>query len=559
MWKIYKHTSPSGKVYIGQTVQNNPNIRWQNGNGYKSHNSIFYLAIKKYGWENFKHEIIEDNIPSQEEANNREVYWISYYDSYRNGYNSTPGGFFVGDSETTSKPVCQIDSKTGVLIRTFKSESEAERKTGIKGRNIAACCLKQGQNTAGGYCWCFKEDLNSFEIPKNKSLLKAKKIYCLEYDKVFESIKFAAQFAGIHTSGIEAVCSKRNQITAGGLHWCYIEDKDDLLKYINEFNNKPRNLVGNRMVVQIDRESLNAIDSYESINDASRQTGISGQQIGKCASGKYLSAGGFYWCYKENYDENWKPLLKEKTNSKKIICIETNEIFENLEKASLKTKANKTSISQVCNKKLLTAGGYHFCWLSEFISNNYVIPEPKSKRKIVCIETQEVFDSISDAATKFNTFVSNIVSCCKQKQRTTKGFHFSYLDEYDISAPLPRKRQASMKKVVCVETKETFNSIKEAQEKYGTHLEISKACRNKSRTAGGYHWVYQSEYTDTYQPPLKFSSRFRGVICIETKIQYESIKIASNKTHIRPQYIGRACRDNTKTAGGFHWKYVAEK
>ena len=52
---IYKHTSPSGKVYIGQTCQK-PEHRWDNGKGYKS--GYFASAIKKYGWDNFKHEIL---------------------------------------------------------------------------------------------------------------------------------------------------------------------------------------------------------------------------------------------------------------------------------------------------------------------------------------------------------------------------------------------------------------------------------------------------------------------------------------------------------------------
>ena len=42
-------------------------------------NAFFYNEIKKYGWENFDHQIIEDNIYSIEKANEREIYWINYY------------------------------------------------------------------------------------------------------------------------------------------------------------------------------------------------------------------------------------------------------------------------------------------------------------------------------------------------------------------------------------------------------------------------------------------------------------------------------------------------
>jgi len=93
---IYCHTNLiNNKKYIGLTKQE-PNTRWQNGNGYK-YCRLFYNAIKKYGWSNFKHEIIEDGIETLEQANERETYWISYYhtwagDTECHGYNLTEGG-----------------------------------------------------------------------------------------------------------------------------------------------------------------------------------------------------------------------------------------------------------------------------------------------------------------------------------------------------------------------------------------------------------------------------------------------------------------------------------
>lgn len=55
---IYMHTSPSGKHYIGQTKQKINNRFRSDGSGYKQCR-VFYNAIKKYGWNNFKHEILE--------------------------------------------------------------------------------------------------------------------------------------------------------------------------------------------------------------------------------------------------------------------------------------------------------------------------------------------------------------------------------------------------------------------------------------------------------------------------------------------------------------------
>lgn len=55
------------------------------------------LAIKKYGIENFDFSIIEECSPDF--LDERERYWISYYDSYNNGYNRTPGGSVLRNNE----------------------------------------------------------------------------------------------------------------------------------------------------------------------------------------------------------------------------------------------------------------------------------------------------------------------------------------------------------------------------------------------------------------------------------------------------------------------------
>lgn len=91
---IYKITNQiNGLIYIGQT--NNPNRRWREhqllGASNQRKHSLLYNAIHKYGVHNFIFEVIEGPI---ENYNEREKYWISYYDSQNKekGYNLTPGG-----------------------------------------------------------------------------------------------------------------------------------------------------------------------------------------------------------------------------------------------------------------------------------------------------------------------------------------------------------------------------------------------------------------------------------------------------------------------------------
>ena len=79
------------KVYIGQSI--NPHRRFVqhlcNGNRLLDDYPI-HLAINKYGKENFYYEIVEKSVENYDE---REAYWINYYNSIcPNGYNILPGG-----------------------------------------------------------------------------------------------------------------------------------------------------------------------------------------------------------------------------------------------------------------------------------------------------------------------------------------------------------------------------------------------------------------------------------------------------------------------------------
>lgn len=93
MFIIYKHTSPSGKSYIGQTKYSIEErlkghlVDCKNGS--ERH---FHQAIRKYGIENFTSEILEENIETQNEADLKETYYIQKFDSFRNGYNMTEEG-----------------------------------------------------------------------------------------------------------------------------------------------------------------------------------------------------------------------------------------------------------------------------------------------------------------------------------------------------------------------------------------------------------------------------------------------------------------------------------
>lgn len=91
-YKVYCHTNKiNGKRYVGIT-RTSTHHRWDNGNGYKQ-NRHFWGAIKKYGWDNFEHELLADGLDhdsacEMEKKLIRE--WNLMNDKY--GYNLTSGG-----------------------------------------------------------------------------------------------------------------------------------------------------------------------------------------------------------------------------------------------------------------------------------------------------------------------------------------------------------------------------------------------------------------------------------------------------------------------------------
>ena len=196
---VYKHTSPSGKVYVGITKLK-PKYRWNNGKGYTRTDEqiLFKRAIIKYGWDNFTHTIILDNV-SELEAKYTERYLIRWYKIHNLSYNITDGGDGAlgaghthtgwhhsteskrkmsesrkgilsginnpmfgrhetnpafgkfGKNHPASKIVKQY-TKEGIFIRYWDCISDVERELNIKVTHITACCNGR-QKTAGGYIW----------------------------------------------------------------------------------------------------------------------------------------------------------------------------------------------------------------------------------------------------------------------------------------------------------------------------------------------------------------------------------------------------------------------
>lgn len=92
---IYKITNKiNGNAYIGLSI--NIEKRWKahiersSDMSNKEYDKVLYKAFRKYGIDNFEFEILEEC--KLEELKEKEIYWINYYNTFKHGYNATPGG-----------------------------------------------------------------------------------------------------------------------------------------------------------------------------------------------------------------------------------------------------------------------------------------------------------------------------------------------------------------------------------------------------------------------------------------------------------------------------------
>ena len=203
---IYLHRNKiNNKCYVGQTCQK-PSQRWgSHGQNYKEQ-SYFYKAIQKYGWDNFEHIILEENIPAHL-VDERECFWGGYYHAL------APEGYSLQFGKNNYK------KQSNQLIQTKKEASLNKWQD-----------LTYRQKVVDGRKQMWKEA--SFEN-KEKMLAnldrnglggkaRSKKVECIETKIIYNSTREAERLSGINHCNISQVCTGKRK-TAGKFHWRYIE------------------------------------------------------------------------------------------------------------------------------------------------------------------------------------------------------------------------------------------------------------------------------------------------------------------------------------------------
>ena len=340
-YTVYMHVNKiTQQKYIGITYQR-PQVRWgKQGNGYK--NQFFYCAIELYGWDNFEHIILHENL-SQIDACLLERKYISEFDTYANGYNCS----FGGESSINKKIICVNSNEI------FDDLKEASKYFGIPETTLKANCnsnkISYRCDHSGRYYYFEYYDENEVYLLEKSILKKSKRpIICIETMELFCTPTEVEHVMGIFATNVTKVLNHKYSQTHG-FHFMfydeYIDKKYPIIK--SKKRNKP--LI-----------CLNDGKIFDSQLDACRYYNIFTSAIFRCCNdintSVQIPCSKVPYCFAFLDDFVKDPYLYyntiRNTNNltKPVKCIETGMVFISISEASKFYSIIGSGIYRSCTK-----------------------------------------------------------------------------------------------------------------------------------------------------------------------------------------------------------------
>lgn len=300
---VYKHTNKiNGKVYIGIT-RTNVELRWRSdGSGYRKCPK-FYNAIKKYGWDNFSHEILFTGL-SKEEACTLEIALISKYTREGISYNISGGGEGCGIvSEETKEKLRQYRGEKASMFGKHPSkETIAKRLKTMRERghydnrdtsHLAIYRLRKGKDSPMYGRKPSEKTLESLRTPVVQFTLDGK------YITEFASLKDASEAVGVTPAAI-ANSIKGKTIKAGGYLWEYKSNLENIDYSSPSFTLVKRNSKVKKKILRISGEESVL---YSSISEAAKVNNINRDRLCSYLLGRsHVKPNGYDWKYVTEYE-----------------------------------------------------------------------------------------------------------------------------------------------------------------------------------------------------------------------------------------------------------------
>lgn len=230
MGVIYKTTNLiNGKIYIGKRIFDYD--KFMRNNHYYGSGRLLKIAIKKYGIENFKREVIEE--VNNEILGEREIHWIKEYNSnnLEIGYNLSIGGNSKFGrkskefSEETKRKISESVSKYltdnghPMKDKNHSEETKEKIRNTLKGRKLSDEHKRKAAEGHRGLKYNKQIKLEKIKIDQS---IKIKQLSLNgDFIKEWSSMMEASKELNIDRSGISRACSGAYK-QCGGYRWCYV-------------------------------------------------------------------------------------------------------------------------------------------------------------------------------------------------------------------------------------------------------------------------------------------------------------------------------------------------
>ena len=248
--------------------------------------------------------------------------------------------------------------------------------------------------------------------------------------------------------------------------------------------------------------------------------------------------------------------LGNKSRSKAVVCVETGKVYDNMKIAAADIGIDPSAISGVIRGVNITAGGYHWSYADESVEQG----SRKRNVAVICEDTGEQFPTFEAAAKKFGISATTVSKIARGE--SISSLHFKLVEEpkyNEIRGENERKNHLP-DAVICIETGEKFDSIRQAAKATGiANTSISGVLKGKLITAGGFHWKYADGRPIKVREKKIPKTVAKPIICLETKKIFPSVKAAAEEIGAGNSAISNVLKGRTKTAGGFHWKYIEDE
>lgn len=230
----------NNKIYIGQTIKSLEERKFYHyyrANNKLNINTHFINALRKYPKTDFIWSII-DTAETKEELNNKEIYWIKYYDSINNGYNIQQGGNLTGYNSDEFALACGavpfLAYRTnGEFLGEYINQTKFSREYNIAKTHVSDL-INNKLNSCNGFILIKKENFSKELLQQKMRQAKqtfrpfiAIKMDTLEYFGPYSSPKECKQDLKLSNPHITEVLKKQRKSGEGYLFkFCdELEDK----------------------------------------------------------------------------------------------------------------------------------------------------------------------------------------------------------------------------------------------------------------------------------------------------------------------------------------------